>query len=63
MECLYTYIGTSTDPIGFDCTIAEVVSESTTGNIEFGIGIIIVFMSLALIGFVWNSTTRKKPWK
>ncbi|MEN9919427.1 MAG: hypothetical protein RL662_1863 [Bacteroidota bacterium] len=38
-------------------------SGTPTGNIEFGLGIIIVFMSLAFVGFIWNSMTKKKPWK
>ena len=35
----------------------------STGNIEFGLAIIITMMFLGFIGYIWNRTTRKKPWK
>lgn len=37
-------------------------AKTNNGNIEFGIGIIIVLLSLSFIGFIWNRTTKPK-WK
>lgn len=38
-------------------------TPSRNGNVEFGLAIIIVLISIALVSLVWRSTSVKKPWK
>jgi len=46
---------------GGDLELSTTTSEY--GNIEFGLAIIITLMSLMTVGFIFNTFTRKKPWK
>jgi hypothetical protein len=33
-----------------------------TGNIEFGLAIVITLMCLGFVGFIYNRTSKKRPW-
>lgn len=53
--------GECTDPEPEAPTVAT--SSATTGDIVFGVTILIFLISLGLVGFAFNSLNKKKPWK
>jgi hypothetical protein len=48
---------------GGGTSTSTATSTMATGNIEFGLAIIITLLSLLLISFVWNRISINKPWK
>lgn len=44
-------------------TVVAPSVEVTTGNVEFGIAIIITLLCLGFVGFIYNKTSKKRPWK
>jgi len=44
-------------------TATTTTSTINTGNLEFGLAIIIALLSLNFVSFIWNRTGNKKSWK
>jgi len=55
-----TYTATEEPPTTGTSTAT---STATMGDIAFGITIIITLLSLGLVGFAFNSISKRKPWK